>query len=811
MIKLEKIDKYFNRFKRNQIHVINNTSLEFESTGLVALLGESGSGKTTLLNVVGGLDKVRKGKIYINGKQITRRSQSRVDKIRNLNIGYIFQDYKLIENMSVYDNVSIALKLIGIKDKKEIEKRVNYCLEKVGMLRYKKRPCNMLSGGERQRVGIARAIVKNPNIIIADEPTGNLDSKNSVEIMNIIKSISKDKLVILVSHEKQLVKFYASRIIEIEDGKITKDYLNEDVSDLDYEIVNNLYLKDYKNKDELNKNITVYSNTKNNINLNIVVSNNNIYIKSLDNKRIEIIDDNSNIQMIDDNYKNISKEDIEKYNFDFKNIINEDKKLKYSSIFNPITFITNGFIKIFKYSLLKKILLVGFFLTGIFIMYSVSTIAGSLTIKDKDFVTMNKNYLIVDYKKIKLDTYYSLEKELDIYYMFPGDSIRTFDIILDDFYQTSNLLVKITASISSVNMITEDDIYKGRMPENENEVVIDKMTYDKMIKEAIPQMAGLKEIDKLIGKRIKINNMPQMTIVGITNLESPSIYMFETKFQNILYQNIDNNEYGYYSDYLEETTYSNEYEDYNLYTNRIILKEGRYPTNDYEVLINYDRKEDTKLLKECDKNINGKKLLVVGYYTAKDDISADLVNPNMIKTLLIKKGKDIIIYPKDKEETIKKIRENYNLNVKDTYTYSKTKYINSKMESIKSSLTSSLVILVISLIEIFLMIRSSFLSRIKEVGIYRAIGVKKRDIYTMFSGEIIAINILATTPGILITAYVLYQFSKIKYIEGMFVVNPFLILLSLVLVLIFNLIVGLIPVFNTIKKRPAEILSRTDI
>ena len=101
--------------------------------------------------------------------------------------------------MSFYDNVSIALKLIGIKDKKEIDKRVNYCLEKVGMLRYKKRPCNMLSGGERQRVGIARAIVKNPNIIIADEPTGNLDSKNSIEIMNIIKAISKDKLVILVS------------------------------------------------------------------------------------------------------------------------------------------------------------------------------------------------------------------------------------------------------------------------------------------------------------------------------------------------------------------------------------------------------------------------------------------------------------------------------------------------------------------------------------------------------------------------------------------------------------------------------------
>ena len=811
MIKIEKIDKYFNRFRPNKIHVINNTSLTFDKTGLVAILGESGSGKSTLLNVIGGLDKVRKGNIYINGQKITKRTQGRVDKIRNLNIGYIFQDYKLIENMSVYDNVSIALKLIGIKDKKEIDKRVNYCLEKVGMLRYKKRPCNMLSGGERQRVGIARAIVKNPNIIIADEPTGNLDSKNSIEIMNIIKAISKDKLVILVSHEKQLVKFYASRILEIEDGRITKDYLNEDESDLDYEIVNNLYLKDYKHKEELAKNITVYSNTKNNIKLNIVVSNNNIYIESLDNRRIEIIDDNSTIQMIDDNYKNISKDDVEKYNFDFKNIIDDKKKLRYSSIFNPITFITNGFKKIFSYSILKKILLVGFFLTGIFIMYSISSIAASLTIKDKDFVNMNKEYLIIDYKKIKLDTYNSLEQNLDINYMFPGNSISTFDIVLDEFYQTSRITAKLEASISSVNMITKKDIYKGRMPETENEVVIDKMSYDKMIKDVIPQNAGLRGVDNIIGKRIKINNMPDLVIVGITNLESPSIYMFESKFQSILYQNKDNEDYEYYDTYYEDIEYSNEYEDYSLYANKITIKEGRNPYYDYEVIVNYNQKDEYKLYKEIEEKINGKKLVVVGYYTSKDNINVHLVNSNMIKTLLIKNSSDIIIYPKNKEETLKKIREEYKLNVKDTYTYSKNKYISKQQEKIKTAVTSSLIILLISLVEIFLMIRASFLSRIKEVGIYRAIGVKKRDIYAMFSGEIIAITLIASAPGILVTAYVLGQMSKVNFLEGLFVMNPILIIISLLLVLTFNLFVGLIPVFNTIKKRPAEILARTDI
>lgn len=179
MIELKNVNKYFNKHKKNEIHVINDVSLKLDK-GLVAILGASGSGKTTLLNAIGGLDKISKGEIYVNGERITKRTTYKIDKIRNLNIGYIFQDYKLVENMSVYDNVALVLKMIGIKDKKEISKRVDYILEQVGMYRYRKRPVSALSGGERQRVGIARALVKNPDIIIADEPTDALfKSKNN--------------------------------------------------------------------------------------------------------------------------------------------------------------------------------------------------------------------------------------------------------------------------------------------------------------------------------------------------------------------------------------------------------------------------------------------------------------------------------------------------------------------------------------------------------------------------------------------------------------------------------------------------------
>ena len=139
MIRLEKVNKFFNRGKKNQIHVINDTTLELADTGLVALLGPSGSGKTTLLNAIGGLDRIDSGAIFIDGRKLTGRRAARVDELRNLNIGYIFQDYKLVDSMTVYENVAMVLKMIGVRDEAEIKKRCDYILERLGLYRYRNR------------------------------------------------------------------------------------------------------------------------------------------------------------------------------------------------------------------------------------------------------------------------------------------------------------------------------------------------------------------------------------------------------------------------------------------------------------------------------------------------------------------------------------------------------------------------------------------------------------------------------------------------------------------------------------------------
>ena len=811
MIRINKVDKYFNKYKKNEIHVINNTSLKLDDTGLVALLGPSGSGKTTLLNVIGGLDNIRSGNIYINDDKISGFFQGPIDKIRNLNIGYIFQDYKLIDNMSVYDNVSIVLKMIGIKDKKEIEKRVVYVLDKVGMLRYKKRPCSMLSGGERQRVGIARALVKNPKIILADEPTGNLDSKNSIEIMNIIKAISKDKLVVLVTHEKNLANFYATRIIGLEDGKVIKDYLNDNTNDLDYEIANKLYLKDYTYKSNYNDRVCVYSNEENDLNLKIVFNKNSIYIKTFDNRKIEVLDNDSSIEMIDDYKKNLTMKDIENYEFDYENIINNPKKLKYSSIFNPITFITNGFNKVFDYSLIKKILLIGFFIAGSFLLYSTSSVVSSLTIRDKDFITINRDYLTISMKKVKYEDYLKYENGLDIEYLIPTDSIVNLKLQASDFYQTNQHSLILTGSLSDINRINNSKLLLGRVPENKKEILVDKLVLDKTIDKMESKMLGYSTYEKFLDKNISIDKMGDYKIVGVVDSTSPNIYFNKDDFINIIYHKEEVIDTDMEMFHIEEESKEYGYDDFNLYTNKVVLKEGRWPTNDYETIVNIENKETMKLNREIHKTINGRRLLVVGYYTSPDEDKTYLVNNNMIKILTVNKSSNISVLSNNKENTLSIARNTYNLNIKDSYEHSRSEFIRSKKEEIKTSIISSLIILVISLIEIVLMIRSSFLSRIKEVGTYRAIGVKKKDIYIMFMGEIIAITTLASVPGIILGAYIMKLLSNIEYLKDTIVINMPIVIFSIILVYGFNLIVGLIPVFNTMRKRPAEILARTDI
>ena len=218
MLQLNHITKIYHTASKEEVIALSDISLSLDGNGLVFIVGQSGSGKTTFLNLVGGLDLADQGEILIEGSVLGKDIS--LEKYRQNHVGFVFQEYNLLENLTVYENIAIA---VSGCPKKQLDEKIAKVLQEVDLAGYEKRRLNELSGGQKQRVAIARALAKNTSILLCDEPTGNLDSRTSIEIFDLLKKISVEKTVIVVSHNEELAKEYADRLIRISDGKVISD------------------------------------------------------------------------------------------------------------------------------------------------------------------------------------------------------------------------------------------------------------------------------------------------------------------------------------------------------------------------------------------------------------------------------------------------------------------------------------------------------------------------------------------------------------------------------------------------------------
>ena len=222
MIKIENLQHYYVDSDGNEVKALDGVDLTINEGEFVFLVGPSGSGKTTIMKLITGEIRANDGQIIVNDFDMRRIKRRKLPKMRRT-LGVIFQDYRLIENMNVYDNVAFAMRVVGASNK-EIKKRVPYVLELVGLEGREKRMPNELSGGEQQRVAIARALVNNPRMIVADEPTGNLDPVRSLELMLLFEKINEmGTTILVVTHEKELVNAFSKRVITIDNGHVISD------------------------------------------------------------------------------------------------------------------------------------------------------------------------------------------------------------------------------------------------------------------------------------------------------------------------------------------------------------------------------------------------------------------------------------------------------------------------------------------------------------------------------------------------------------------------------------------------------------
>lgn len=781
---------------------LDKVSINFRNNEFVSILGPSGSGKTTLLNIIGGLDKYTDGDLKINNISTKKYKDKDWDAYRNHKIGFIFQSYNLITHQTILSNVELALTLSGVSKSKRKKLAID-ALEKVGLKEHINKLPNQLSGGQMQRVAIARALINNPSIILADEPTGALDTKTSKQIMNLLSEIAKDRLVIMVTHNPELANEYSTRIVSLRDGKIIDDtnpYDGEDEVETDSAIkrtsmsfftalslsFNNLLTKKGRTL------LTAFAGSIGIIGISLILSLSNGVQNYIDRVQADTL---TSYPL-----------SIERESVDFSNMLTIMAENSEKTEHENDAIYSNDIM--------------------VDMISSVSTEVRMNNLVDfKKYLEKNKSEISEYANDIK----YSYNLDLQIY---SSDTSKITKV------NPSNVMSIATAGMpsanSNVNVFSElsdnkkliksqYDIVKGKLPEKYDEIVLiidenneisDYTLYSLGMKEQEELMKMMETIYK--GEKVEASKQTVIQYDDILNKEfklvlNSAIY----KKENNIWVDMSKDE-PFMKDVLnkaltlkivgiikpnEDTTietaggvgYTSELTEYviNNINESQIVKEQKLNEN-----INIFTNETFKVGESLDNNY--KNLGVV-----------DLDNPSVIN-----------IYPSSfaSKDNIKNMIDEYNENKDDNDIIEYTDYVGILMSSV-TTIVDIISYVLISFVSISLIVSSimigiityiSVLERTKEIGILRAIGASKKDIRNVFNAETFIIGFIAGLIGVVVTVILNVPINKIIYtLSGINVGVSLPLVAAIILVIIslsLTMIAGLIPSGFAAKKDPVEAL-----
>lgn len=749
MLTIKNIYKSYG-LKDSKYSVLKDINLSFRPNEFVAILGPSGSGKTTLLNILGGLDQYDSGDLIINGKSTKKFKDKDWDSYRNKSVGFIFQSYNLISHISILSNVEMCLTLRNTS-KSVARKKAIEALERVGLKDHIHKKPNQLSGGQMQRVAIARALVNNPDIILADEPTGALDSKTSTQIMELIKDISKDKLVIMVTHNENLADIYASRIIKLSDGVIISDsnpYETKEETDL-YTLPKTkmslltalgLSLNNIKTKKGRTL-LTSFAASIGIIGISLVLAISNgfqIQIDDFEKNTLtqmpiyitpEATDLKSEMALELGNGEDEYPSDniIKKYQY---TVANAHKNKITSDYINYINSINNDY------------------LNGIGYGYNANM---NVIIKNDTIDYFNNNYI---------ETSFSTN--------------GTSDIIKENY-----------------------DLLSGRYPKNSNEALLIVDTYNRLYPYLYKDL-GLKEnstFEDVIGKELQV--------VSNNNFCEEADGLFITK-QNYdeLWNNDDNikiNITGIIrakkdanvtlysgSTLLINAKIEEESIDKNLNSNIVKAQKEK----DYNVLNGDDFDEDDTKEQAISMLGGSKDPQTIAIYP-KDFISKDKIIEYLDKYNENKSDEDKIIYT--------------------DYASTVTDLSGGIMNGITLVLVGfSSVSLIVSSIMISIITYISVLERTKEIGILRSLGARKKDISRVFNAETAIIGFTSGLMGVgiayLLTFPINVVIKNATNLDSVARLNIYHAVLMIIISIVITVIGGLIPAKMASKKDPVEAL-----
>ena len=788
MLELKNIHKSYKMGDVEQ-KVLKGIDIKFRDNEFASILGTSGSGKTTLLNIIGGLDKYDSGDLIIDGVSTKKYKSRDWDTYRNYRVGFIFQSYNLIMHQTILSNVEMALTLSGVS-KQERRKRATEALIKVGLKDHINKRPNQLSGGQMQRVAIARALVNNPEIILADEPTGALDSKTSVQIMDLLKEIAKDKLVIMVTHNPDLAKEYSTRIIELKDGVVISD--------------NNPCKKE---KEEVKERKT--SRTSMSLFTSLSLSFNNLLTKkgrtfltafagSIGIIGIALILSLSN--GVSNYIKDFERKSLTDYPIQI-----ERNSLDYSKVLSMVS--NSNTKKCEKGKLCSK--------DDIITQGSIMSSRGAYT---KNNLEEFKKYIegSKEFKKYADLVSYDYALDLNVY---TTDYVKVNPSDLLDA-QANSVFVEIP---EKKELVKKFKVLAGTMPKDKDEIVLvldknktlpDSLLYSLNMKDRSNIMTDMEKVAIDKNYKVKSTTYSYEDFIGRT-------------YKLILNTDFYKEENGSFIDYSNDSNYMKEVIDNGLelkivgvVTYEDITQTSMGYTHDLKLYL-VDEISKTNLY-EAQVNNTTTNVLTGQKFNGVNNTYDELV-------------KKLGIYPKDNPSSINIYPKNFNSKEKIVSLikkYNKEKKKENRkdlvisysdvMKTLLSSITTIInmvSIVLISLAAISLVVSSimigiityiSVLERTKEIGILRAIGASKKDIRRVFRAETIIEGFAAGLMGIIIALILILPINLIvgalADIDGIASMSPISAILLIALSVLLNVIAGSKPARMASKKDPVEAL-----
>ncbi len=821
MLKLQDIVKEYSSGD-TVVHALKGINLEFREHEFVSILGQSGCGKTTMLNIIGGLDRYTSGDLTIDGISTKKYKDKDWDAYRNHKIGFVFQNYNLIPHQTVLSNVELALTLSGVS-KTERRRRAVDVLNQVGLGDQLNKKPNQMSGGQMQRVAIARALINNPEILLADEPTGALDSETSVQIMEILKNISKDKLIIMVTHNPELAAKYSSRIIRLLDGTVIDDSNPFKSSESEPENKEKTAVAEKKKKNKLKTSmsmLTALSLSLNNLMTKKARTFMTAFAGSIGIIGIALILSLSSGMQ---NYIDSVEQDtlssypltIEKTTMDLSFFFTNTHKKDDGIIYEPDRIYSNNMMSSMMDSMLNSI--------------SVNDLKGF-----KTFLDNPENKVL----ELCNDIQYGYDVDLMVYRNDIENGIFQVNpsSVMAQLYGSEEMGSQIssmmqtdiwTEMLNNENLISSQyDVVAGRMPQNYDEVVV-VVNEDNTISEYSLYALGMLDLTefKKMFAQMQQGELPDNTI----SMEQASYSyddLLSQHYKLIINTDIYTEENGTWTNRSADNDYMK-----NLLQNSIDIKVVGIirPNKDASVTsINGTIAYTNELTNYVIGKIN--ESAIVKQQTANPQIDVftgnaftDTTYENNLMTLGaadLSNPSTINIYAKDFEskEKLTDILEKYNDDMEAAGQEDKviqyTDYVGLMMSSV-SDVINAISYVLIAFVAISLVVSSimigiityiSVLERTKEIGILRSIGASKRDISHVFNAETLIVGFVAGALGIIITILLNIPINiiieSIADISGVASLPAGGAVILVIISMLLTFIAGLIPSRVAAKKDP---------